>query len=123
MNLWPQKKWNKALLVLFLAILVVIASTAVLLEYANSTVNKDAVSGIKIMNPGVNKTALVIYQPGLTSLPKDTSYAFANGLAANYWRMEITTASSQALSDLSKYGLPVLGVPTYYNSPGTAIVR
>ena len=111
------------MLSLFFAILVVIASTAVLLEYANSTVNKDAVSGIKIMNPGVNKTALVIYQPGLTSLPKDTSYAFANGLAANYWRMEITTASSQALSDLSKYGLPVLGVPTYYNSPGTAIVR
>ena len=123
MKLWPQKKWKQVLLVLFFAILVVIASMAVLLVYANSGVNKDVVSGIEIINPGGNKTALVIYQPGLTSLPKDTSYAFANGLATNGWRVEITTASLQAPSDLSKYGLLVLGVPTYNNSPGTAIVR
>ena len=123
MKLWPQEKWKQVLVVLFLAILVIIASTAVLLVYANTAVNKDVVSGIEIMNPGGNKTALVIYQPGLTSLPKDTSYAFANGLATSGWRVEITTASSQAPSDLSKYGLLVLGVPTYNNSPGTAIVR
>jgi hypothetical protein len=109
--------------VFFLAILVVVVSTAVLLVYANSAVNKDVVSGIEIMNPGGNKTALVIYQPGLTSLQKDTSYAFGNGLAASGWRVEITTASPQAPSDLSKYGLLVLDVPTYNNSPGTAIVR
>jgi hypothetical protein len=49
MKLWPQEKWKQVLLVLFLAILVVIASTAILLVYANSAVNKDVVSGIEIM--------------------------------------------------------------------------
>ena len=65
-------------------------------------VNKDVVSGIEITNPGGNKTALVVYQTGLTSFPKDTSYAFANGLAESGWRVEITIASLQAPSDLSK---------------------
>ena len=124
MNLWPQKKWKQVLFVLVLAILVVIASFGRFgLAYIDSAVNKDVASGIEIVNPGGNKTALVIYQPGLTSLPKNTSYAFANGLAASGWRVEITTASSQAPSDLSKYSLLVLGFPTYKNSPGTAIVR
>jgi hypothetical protein len=74
-------------------------------------VNKDVVSGIEVINPNGNKTALVVYQAGLTAFPKDTSYAFANGLAASWWRVEITTASSQAPSDLSNYSLLVLGFP------------
>jgi hypothetical protein len=37
--------------------------------------------------------------------------------------VEVTTASSQAPSNLSKYSLLVVGFPVYGGSPGTAIVR
>lgn len=122
MKLWPQKKWKQALLVFFLAVVVVLASFAIVVAYASSAVNKDVVSGISGINPSGSKTALVVYQEGLTAYPKDTSYAFANGLAASGWRVEVTTASSQAPSNLSKYSLLVLGSPTYYG-PGQAVTR
>jgi len=64
----------------------------------------------------------VVYQEGLTAFPKDISYAFANGLAERGWSVEITTASSQAHSNLSKYSLLVVGTPTY-GGPGQAVVR
>ncbi len=64
----------------------------------------------------------MVYQEGLTAFPKDISYAFANGLAERGWRVEITTASSQAPSNLSKYSLLVVGTPTY-GGPGQAVVR
>jgi len=65
----------------------------------------------------------MVYQPGLSSLPKDNSYAFAYGLASSGWRVEITTASSQAPSDLSNYSLLVIAFPIYGGAPGTAAVR
>ena len=120
MRLWPQKRWRKIALVTFLAIMVV---GAVLLAYVLLSINKDVVSPIYVINAGGSKTALVVYQPGLTSSPKDNSYAFADGLASSGWRVEITTASSQAPSDLSNYSLLVLAFPIYGGGPGTAAVR
>jgi Ca2+/Na+ antiporter len=124
MKIWPQKRWKQALFVFFIFVLAVVVVLAIVGTYVSSAVNKDVVSGIEVVNPSGSKTALVVYQTGLTSFPKDTSYAFANGLAASGWRVEITTASSQAPSDLSKYSLLVLGFPTYEGStPGQVIVR
>ena len=123
MKLWPQKKWKQALLVVFFAVVVVLASLAIVVAYASAAMNKDVVSGVSVVNPSGNKTALVVYQEGLTAYPKDTSSAFADGLAANGWRVEMTTASSQAPSNLSKYDLLVLGFPTYNSAPGQTIVR
>jgi flavorubredoxin len=120
MKLWPQKKWKQILLASFIAVVVVLA---VFGAYAGLTLNKDVVSGIDVVNPNGSKTALIVYQPGLSSFPRDVSYAFGNGLASSGWSVEITTASSQAPSDLSKYGLLVLGFPCYGASPGTAIIR
>jgi hypothetical protein len=122
MKLWPQKRWKQALLVFFIFFLAVIVVLAIAGTYTWSAVNKDVVSGVEVINPGGSKTALVVYQAGLTSFPKDTSYAFANGLAASGWRVEVTTASSQAPSDLSKYSLLVLGFPVYGGSPGKVII-
>ncbi len=123
MKLWPQKRWKKVLFVFSVFFLTVVVVLAIVGTYVSSAVNKDVVSGIEVVNPNGSKTALVVYQAGLTSFPKDTSYAFANGLAASGWRVEITTASSQAPSDLSKYSLLVLGFPTYGGNPGQVIVR
>jgi flavorubredoxin len=108
------------LLVVFLAVVIVLFA---LVGYVGLMLNRDVISGIDVLNPDGNKVALIVYQPGLSSFPRDVSYAFGNGLASSGWRVEITTASSQAPSDLSKYGLLVLGFPIYGGSPGTAMVR
>jgi flavorubredoxin len=120
MKLWPQKKWKQILLASFLAVIVI---SPVLVAYIGLNLNKDVISGIDIVDPDGSKSALIVYQPGLSSFPRDVSYAFGNGLAASGWRVEITTASSQAPSDLSKYTLIVLGFPCYGASPRTAIIR
>lgn len=120
LRLWPQKKWKKIVLSVLLAIIVV---GALSLAYVGVMINRDVVSGIEVINAGGSKTALVVYQPGLSSFSKDVSYAFANGLAAAGWRVEVTTASPQAPSDLSNCSLLVLGFPIYGASPGAAEVR
>jgi hypothetical protein len=119
MKLWPQKRWKQVLLVLIVAFVIILAILAAVGVYAISAVNKDVVSGGNVINPTGNKTALVVYQEGLTAYSKDISYAFANGLAECGWRVEITTASPQAPSNLSKNSLLVLGTPTY-GGPGQA---
>ena len=85
MKLWSQKKWKQAFLVLFLAVIVVVAAIGSIGVYTSSAVNKDVASGISVVNPSGSKTAFVVYQKGLTAYPKDTSYAFTNGLAASGW--------------------------------------
>lgn len=120
LRLWPQKRWKRIVLVTFLTLIVV---GAVLTVYALLSINKDVVSPIVVINSGGVKTALVVYQPGLTSAPKDNSYAFADGLASSGWRVEITTASSEAPSDLSNYSLLVLAFPIYGGGPGAAAIR
>jgi flavorubredoxin len=124
LRLWPQRRWKKILLSFFLVLLVVTAALIAFLFLAVvPNINKDIISGIDVINPNGNKTALVLYQPGYTGFPKDVSYAFADGLASSGWRVEITTASSQTPSDLSKYSLLVLGFPVYSGHPENAIVR
>jgi len=127
LRFWPQGRWKKIALVFFLTLFVIVA--AILTLYVVITlvvlprINMDIVSGIDIINPDGNKTALVVYQPGFTGFPRDVSCAFANGLASSGWKVEITTASSQAPSNLLGYSLLVLGFPVYGAEPGDAIMR
>jgi hypothetical protein len=107
-------------LVAFLALIVI---GAVGTAYVLLSINKDIVSPIVVVNSEGVKTALIVYQPGLTSAPKDNSYTFADGLASSGWRVEITTASPDAPSDLLKYNLLVLGFPIYGGAPGAAALR
>jgi hypothetical protein len=120
LRLWPQKRWKRIALLTLLTLIVV---GAILTAYVLLSINKDVVSPIVVVNSGGVKTALVVYQPGLTSAPKDNSYTFADGLASSGWRVEITTASSEAPSDLSNYSLLVLAFPIYGGGPGAAAVR
>ena len=120
LKLWPEKRWKRIVLVTFLALIVVIVvGTA----YFLLNWNKDVVSPIVVINPGGVKTAIVVYQPGLSSAPKDNSYDFANGLASAGWRVEITTASPEAPSDLANDSLLVIAFPIYGSAPGAAAIR
>jgi hypothetical protein len=120
LRLWPQKKWKRIVLITFLAL---IAVGAILTAYVLLSINKDVVSPIVVINPGGVKTALIVYQPGLSSAPKDNSYTFAYGVNLSGWRVEITTASPEAPSDLSNYSLLVIAFPIYGGAPGTAAIR
>jgi hypothetical protein len=87
-----------------------------------SWVNAEVVSELEVLNPGGTVgTALVVYHPGKSDFQKKASVAFAEGLVSNGWRVEITTASSQAPTDLSGYDLLVLGAPTYDWRPAKRI--
>ncbi len=120
MKLWPQKKWKKILLIAILVFVIVVSGV---LGFVLFKINSDSVSGIDVLNADGSESALIIYHPGLSSFMKDAVYAFADGLVENGWSVEITTASSQAPTDLSNYSLLVLGSPVYAGSPSPAIKR
>jgi hypothetical protein len=120
LKLWPQKRWKRIVLVTFLALVVI---GAILVGYVLLNINQDVVSPIVVINRGGVRTALVVYQPGLSSAPRDNAYNFAYGLNSSGWRVEITTASPKAPSDFSNYSLLVVVFPIYGGAPGTAATR
>ena len=119
-RLWPQKRWKKILLITFLAIVIVAAS---LLVYASVGMNNDVISELMIENSQGTKTALILYHPGLTSFSHDVAYAYADGLVSDDWRVEITTSSTQAPVDVSKYDLLVILSNTYAFTPDAPTTR
>ena len=120
MKLWPEKKWKKIVLIAVIVFVIVVVSV---LGFVFFKINNDYVSGIEVLNADGSETALIIYHPGLSSFMKDVTYAFADGLVENGWRVEITTASSEAPTDLSDYSLLVLGSPVYGGNPSPSIKR
>ena len=120
MKFWPQKKWKKILLV---AVIVFVISVVGVVGAIFFKIRSDFSSKIDVLNPEGTKTALVIYHQGLASFQQDTTYAFADGLVENGWKVEITTPSSEAPTDLSGYSLLVLGSPVYAGAPAPTLQR
>jgi flavorubredoxin len=124
LRFWPQKTWKKILLVLVITLIAVfVAFGAFAGLLMAGTISREVVSEVEVINGDGSKTALIVYQPGFSSFPRDVSYAFAEGLASSGWRVEITTASPQAPTDFSKYSLLTLAYPVYGGTVGTAIVN
>ncbi len=120
MKLWPEKKWKKMVLTSSIIIILIAASVSVFVLYK---ANSDFVSEINVLNPNGSESTLILYHPGVSSVTEDAVYAFGEGLVENGWRVEVTTASDQAPTDLSKYSLLVLGSPVYGGSPSASIKR
>jgi hypothetical protein len=124
LRFWPQRTWKKIVLVVLITIIVIMAVAATFAGLLLAgIISREFVSEIDVINADGSRTALIVYQPGFSSFPRDVSYAFADGLASSGWRVEITTASPQAPSDFSNYSLLTLAYPVYGGNPGTAIVR
>jgi flavodoxin len=87
-------------------------------------INKDWVSEVEgvSVEPG-KATAYIAYYPGRSGFQKDMANAFAQGLVANGWSVEISTASSKAPTDMSNYDLVVLGSPTYILKPAQRMLK
>ncbi len=111
------------LFILLITFLVLAASGAVALQYVRGAINKDVVTPLEVINADGTVKALVVYQQGLSSGPKDAAYAFAEGLESGGWRVEVTSASPEAPTNLSDYKLLVLAYPIYGARPGETINR
>ena len=119
-RLWPQKRWKKILVITFFTLLIIAAA---LLVYASIGMNNDVITELTIENSQGAKSALILYHPGLTSFSHDVAYAYTDGLVSNNWRVEITTSSTQAPTNLSKYGLLVVLSNTYAFTPDKPTTR
>ena len=101
-----------------------LAGLALALAWLQVSINRETVSDLEILNPtGAAGTALIVYHPGLSKLQNELTSAFAMGLTDQGWRVERTTTSPAAPSDLAVYDLLVLGVHTYWWSPDDPTVR
>ncbi len=115
-RIWPKKKWQKTMLVIAIVLISVVS-------YFEWSVYREVESQITVRNPEGSQAALLIYHPGLTSFAHDIAYSFAEGLISNNWRVEITTASPKAPTQLTKYNLLVLCWPIYDLNPGPTITN
>ena len=87
-------------------------------------VNAEVISDVEVLNPnGSAGTTLLVYHPGKSGYQEMLIEAFSEGLVSNGWRVEVTTASKEAPTDLSGYDLLVLGAPTYDWVPAKRIQR
>ncbi len=104
-----------------LGVLLVVAAVLVLWYL---WLNKAVASDVAVRNAeGEMGTALVVYHPGKRGFGRKVREAFVEGLTSNGWRVEITTASTQAPADLSAYDLLVVSGPTYGFTPSRPILR
>ncbi len=118
MKFWPQKRWKKIVLTVLLVTVAVLGGVFAYLEYS---VYHETPTDIQVLNQDGAKTALVIYHPGLTDYAKNVTYTYAEALATAGWRVEVTTPSPQAPTDIAKYQLLVLGWAIYDFGPAPTI--
>ncbi|NIN67376.1 MAG: hypothetical protein GTO63_22280 [Anaerolineae bacterium] len=87
-------------------------------------ISQEVPGEIETLNPaGERGTALVVYHPGRRGFFHAVVHAFAQGLVSSGWRVDITTASSQAPTVLGRYDFLAFGGPTYMWSPARPIKR
>jgi len=102
-----------------IVVLVILVAAWVLFDL---WLNREVVSEVRALNPGGDAgAALVVYHPGKSDFHHRVTAGFAEGLVSNGWRVEITTVSTQAPTDVSGYSLLVLGWPTYWFNPSLPV--
>jgi hypothetical protein len=105
-----------------LIIILAVLAAAWILSYW--WLNKEVTGKVEIHNPeGDRGSALVVYHPGRGTFHRRVIRGFVEGLIASGWRVERTTASDQAPTELANYDLLVLGSPTYWFTPSLPVRR
>ncbi|MDX2201499.1 MAG: hypothetical protein NW223_02010 [Hyphomicrobiaceae bacterium] len=96
------------------ALVLVGVAGAVSAVWVSHAVKREVEAPITTLNVnGQTGKSLIVHHPGLTGFQEQVTAAFAEGLAQSGWRVDRTTASRQAPSDVSGYDLIVLGSPVY----------
>ena len=118
--MWPEKRWKK---IVFASLVSIIILSFIVSIFLYVGINSDVISEIIIVNEQGTANALFIYHPGFSSFTKDVSYAYAEGLELNDWRIVITTVSDNAPINISEYDLLILASPVYGGAPSPSIGR
>ena len=106
------------ILLLVLGLLSVVGAVTAWVEF------HEVVRPVLILNPDRTRgSALVVYQQGLRDFQPKVAHAFARGLAATGWRVDLTTVSRRTPMDLAPYDLLVLSWPTYWFTPSLPLRR
>jgi hypothetical protein len=114
-----SRKIRIAVVVIVILVVGFFSTMGILIVVGNTPHTSD----VQVKNPGGSAgIAFVVYQPGISNFQEQVTLAFVDGLISNDWRVEITTASSQTPTDLSKYDLLVLGSPIYGDAPASPLV-
>lgn len=97
-----------------LAVIIVLLGGA--LVWLNWQLHREVVTPLTTLNEGGTVgQALVVLSPGMSDFPEDVMTAFIGGLADNDWRIDRTTASSEATTAIGDYDMVVLVSPIYGN--------
>ena len=118
--MWPEKRWKK---IVFASLVSIIILSFIVSIFLYVGINSDVISEIIIVNEQGTANALFIYHPGFSSFTKDVSYAYAEGLELNEWRIVINTVSDNAPINISEYDLLILASPVYGGAPSPTIKR
>jgi len=78
-----------------------------------ASVNREVESAIVTLGPGSGHRALIVYHSAHGGLMRAMQEAFANGLQAEGWQVDLSTASRLSPVEMSSYQLLVLGSPCY----------
>jgi len=108
----------RKVIIFFVVVLLTLGAT---FGYVMQSIDKEYARDPVTLNPGGGAAALVVYHPGLTGFQLSATMAYAEGLADAGWRVEVHTAGGLAPTDITGYGLLVLGSPTYGAAPAPSI--
>ncbi|NHJ14906.1 MAG: hypothetical protein EAX95_14590 [Candidatus Thorarchaeota archaeon] len=104
-----------------LCVIVVVGliATTIVVVSLNS---REIIQDIEIQNAdGATGTVFVVSRPGLTGFHVGTMNEFIRGLVDADWRVEVTTPSSQTLTNVTSYDLVILACPVNGASPHQAM--
>lgn len=114
-----RPKVRRVLQILGVVAAILVIAAGVVTYAANRT--HDA--PLLVVNQGGSATALVVYQPGLSTFQQEMTEAFLDGLVDAGWRVEVTTVGDHAPRSVAPYDLVVLGGPVYWSSPARPLRR
>lgn len=99
---------------ILIAIAVVIVLLGGALAWLYGQVQRETVTPLQTLNEGGTAgRALAVLSPGMSDFPNDVMTAFNGGLAESGWRIDHTTASTQATTAIGDYDLILLVSPIY----------
>jgi hypothetical protein len=84
---------------------------------------QETITPLQTLNPTSNGSrAIIIYSPGVSDFHQKITESFASGLIAAGWNVDMVTASSQTITNLSSYSLLVIGAPIHGKLPSKPLM-
>jgi hypothetical protein len=120
-SMWLISRSNPSLCWIPLAVLAVLIAGMVVFS-RNLNLPKEP-RPVVLNENGAAGTALVLYQPGISSFQYSVTHAFAEGLASQGWRVEMNTVGEHISPDLSAYDLLAVGGPVYRFSASVPVTQ